>query len=107
MTPQTFDIATFNTLVKDLRNAHRVATDEKNDTTFLNAEKERLQGEIASAARVADMDAVSSLSAELRRVLVKLKDGPQAALDTFNDAVEKLNLLMAGEEVVVELNKAA
>lgn len=102
MQPQDLNIEAFNTLVKDIRNTHRTATDPKNDTANLEQRKVELAGEVAKAAKAADIDTMNAKSADLRRVVAKLKDGPQEAIDKFTGAMEQLNALLAGEAPVSE-----
>ncbi len=97
-----FDIETFNALVKDIRNAHRTISDPKNDTTFLEQRKGELTDAIQKASMAADIDAIREHTAELNRVLTKLKAGPQEALDKFSEAHNKLERLLAGEEIKLE-----
>lgn len=106
MNPKAFNIEQFNEAVKTIRNAHRSATDEKNDVTTLEKQKAQLSDEVAKAAQACNMELVTEKSAELRRVIKKLEDGPQAHIDNFNKGLADLEKVLAGE-ALEEVKEAA
>jgi len=86
----TFDMAAFDEVVKDLRNARRALLDESNDATVVQKQLTTAQKAMEKAVRDNNIDEYNTQSGEVRKLMKKLGDGPKVHQDKFDSALNSL-----------------
>ena len=86
----TFNIESFDEIVKNIRNARRHLLDETNDVDYVKKQLVTARAALVKAIDGGDAEEYNEATGVVRSLMKKLSEGPTVQLDKFNAAMDSL-----------------
>ena len=91
ITAADFDMEQFNDVVKDVRNTRRQVVEFGSDFEETRGELKTAEQGLKAAMADLDLDNITKLTAEVKRLRAKLASTPVTKIQAFDEAMEKLH----------------
>jgi vacuolar-type H+-ATPase subunit I/STV1 len=92
ITAADFDLDSFNEAVNDVRNTRKQVVDFGSDFEDTRVRLEEAQAGLKAAMAVLDLDEITKITTECKRLKAKLETTPVTKIQAFDEAMDKLSI---------------